>query len=58
MNDFNDNKNDINPQGVINVYWSAFENSGNVHDFLKYKYAEGAINAGIDTSSFQTGRPQ
>ncbi|MDR1100834.1 MAG: hypothetical protein LBL34_00495 [Clostridiales bacterium] len=36
MRDIN---NEVNPNGVVNVYWSAFENTGNIHDFLKYKQA-------------------
>jgi hypothetical protein len=57
------NENNANPKGVINVYWSAFENSGNIRDFLKYSEAKKgaepiAENQGSRPESIQTGRPQ
>ena len=29
-------KTEINPQGLANIYWKSFENSGKVNDFLRY----------------------
>ena len=56
------NKN-INEQGLKNIYWKAFENSGKVHDFLAYANRKGfengnSTNSGFNSSVEQTGRLQ
>ena len=29
-------RNKINPQGLANIYWKSFQNSGHIDDFLRY----------------------
>ena len=45
--------NDLNSKGVVNVYWSAFENSGRINDFLKYKTSQ----KGVDGEPNEVQRP-
>lgn len=60
----------VNPQGLTNIYWKTFQNSGKVDDFLRYadskKKFQGAQNferpiqqnSGFSSSVGQTGRLQ
>ena len=50
----------INPQGLANIYWKSFENSGKIDDFMRYakqKEQNNAIyhNIGFSNPQSQTG---
>ena len=56
----NQTNNQIHPQGLANIYWKSFENSGHIDDFLRYakeKEHQNAIyhNNGFNNPLLQTG---
>ena len=55
--------NNINEQGLKNIYWKSFEKSGKINDFLAYAGKKGFENGKSQTDGFsnqieQTGRFQ
>jgi len=44
--------NNINEQGLKNIYWKAFENTGKINDFLAYANQKGFENGTSQTSGF------
>ena len=48
---------DINERGIVNVYWSAFEQSGNPRDFLTYKSLQNKTSQSSEAPTISAEAP-